>query len=91
MQCVEEEKILYLFYFLATQAQGRTLVFTNTIAVARRVVSILRLLKFSVHPLHAQLQQRQRLKNLDRFTAAEQEGDSPSMTGVWEAEPSSKG
>ena len=38
----------------------------------RRVASILKILGLAAEPLHAQQQQRQRLKALDRFKASEQ-------------------
>jgi ATP-dependent RNA helicase DDX24/MAK5 len=44
-------------------------VFVNSIDCIRRILPIFQLLKFPVYGLHAQMQQRQRLKNLDRFKA----------------------
>lgn len=55
-----------LYYFLLAHP-GRTLVFCNSIDSVRRLVSVLDLLQCSPLPLHASMQQRQRLKNLDRF------------------------
>lgn len=46
---------------------GRTIVFTNSIDCVRRLLSVLKLLQCEPLGLHAQMQQRQRLKNLDRF------------------------
>ena len=66
VECVEEDKLLHLFAFLR-EAEGRTLVFVNSIATARRVTRVMQLLRVPVVALHAQMQQRQRLKNLDRF------------------------
>ncbi|XP_065831355.1 ATP-dependent RNA helicase DDX24-like isoform X2 [Oscarella lobularis] len=66
--CTEEEKDVYLYYFLLNHP-GRTLVFTNTIDCIRRLKSLLALLKLDPLPLHAGMQQRQRLKNLDRFSS----------------------
>ena len=48
---------------------GRTLVFVNSIACLRRLVSIMQVLELPIYPLHAEMQQRQRLKNLDRCVA----------------------
>ena len=57
----------HLFQFLRGN-KGRTLVFTNTITVLRRVTSTLRLLQVAnVESLHGTMQQSQRLKHLDRF------------------------
>lgn len=41
---------------------GRTLVFVNAISAVRRLSAILKILGLPVHTLHAQQQQRQRLK-----------------------------
>lgn len=65
MQCSTEERDALLYALLALHP-GRTLVFTNAISTVRRVTSILRLLGVPASPLHASMQQRQRLKYLDR-------------------------
>lgn len=59
---------LYLYYFLLVYP-GRTLVFVNSIDCLQRVRSLLELLQFQPLPLHARMQQRQRLKNLERSVA----------------------
>ncbi|KAL7420114.1 ATP-dependent RNA helicase [Cryptotrichosporon argae] len=64
--CVTTDKDLYLYYFLL-RYPARTLVFVNSIDTLRRLVPLLATLGLAVHPLHSQLQQKQRLKNLDRF------------------------
>lgn len=66
IDCLLEEKDLYLYYLLL-RYPGRTLVFVNTIDCIKRLLTILQSLKIPVYGLHAQMQQRQRLKNLDRF------------------------
>lgn len=68
ISCVEEDKDLYLYYFLV-RYPGRCLVFVNTIAALRRVSAMLSLLQpcAVVCTLHAGMQQRARLKHLDRF------------------------
>lgn len=43
--------------------------FVNSINKARQLCRVLQLLRLPVYALHAQMQQRQRLKNLDRFKA----------------------
>ncbi|SPQ98557.1 unnamed protein product (mitochondrion) [Plasmodiophora brassicae] len=70
IQCLPEEKDAYVYYFLAKHA-GRTIVFMNSIASVRRFHALFTLLQFPVFPLHASMQQRQRLKNLDRFKASD--------------------
>ncbi|XP_066030068.1 ATP-dependent RNA helicase DDX24-like [Pocillopora verrucosa] len=66
ISCVIEEKDLYLHYFLS-RYPGRTLVFSKTVDCVRRLGSLSRILDFNPWVLHASMQQRQRLKNLDRF------------------------
>lgn len=64
--CEFAEKDYYLTYFLKKHP-GRTLIFCNSIGCVKRVTTILNLLGFNVLPLHASMQQRQRLKNLERY------------------------
>jgi ATP-dependent RNA helicase DDX24/MAK5 len=64
--CTEEEKDSVLYYFL-NKYPGRTLVFVNSIDCIRRLVAILSLCEVPILALHANMQQRQRLKNLQRF------------------------
>jgi len=66
--CTAEEKDVYLYYFLM-RYPGRTLVFVNSIQALKRLLPILQLLQVAAYGLHAQMQQRQRLKNLDRCDA----------------------
>ena len=47
--------------------QGRTIVFCNSIDCVRRLVNLFSLVGVKPLPLHAQLHQKQRLKNLDRY------------------------
>ncbi|PNF41284.1 hypothetical protein B7P43_G01468 [Cryptotermes secundus] len=64
--CALEEKDVYLYYFIQ-QHPGRTLIFCNSISCVRRLAQLLSLLQCRPLPLHANMMQRQRLKNLDRF------------------------
>ncbi|KAJ2808788.1 ATP-dependent RNA helicase [Coemansia guatemalensis] len=70
IDCLVSEKDYYLYYFL-TRYPARTLVFANSIDTIRRILPILRLLGINVFGLHAQMEQRQRLKNVDRFRETE--------------------
>jgi ATP-dependent RNA helicase DDX24/MAK5 len=58
----------YLYYFL-TQYPGHTIIFLNAIQQVRKVSNLLALLKLPAFALHAEMQQRQRLKKLDAFRA----------------------
>jgi ATP-dependent RNA helicase DDX24/MAK5 len=65
--CAEHEKDMYLYYFLHCHP-GRTLIFTNTVNCIRRLRSLLSILQLNPLPMHAGMQQRQRLKNLEKFS-----------------------
>ncbi len=57
----------HLLYYILTIYTGRTIVFVNSIDAIRRLIPLFTLLGIPVYPLHAEMQQKQRLKNLDRF------------------------
>ncbi|KAJ3680003.1 hypothetical protein LUZ60_016281 [Juncus effusus] len=71
IECGEEDKDAYLYYILSVHGQGRAIVFCTSIAALRHLAAILRLLKVNAWSLHAQMQQRARLKAMDRFRASE--------------------
>lgn len=64
--CSREHKDAYLYYILKRHP-GRTIVFCNSIGSVRRLAQLLTSLKCRPLPLHANMPQRQRLKNLERF------------------------
>ncbi|XP_053678346.1 ATP-dependent RNA helicase DDX24 [Anopheles nili] len=66
--CQMEHKDYYLFYFLQRHP-GRTLVFCNSIDCVKRLVSLFGYLNCNPLSLFGSMQQRQRLKNLERFTS----------------------
>jgi len=68
IHCDTTEKDIYLYYFLQ-QHPGRTMVFCNSIDCVRRLVNLFELMWTEPLGLHAQMHQRQRLKNLERFAA----------------------
>lgn len=68
--CPKQEKDIYLYYFLC-KYKGRTLVFSNSIDCVRRLTNLFRLLRRTPLHLHANMNQKQRLKNLERFNADE--------------------
>lgn len=63
-RCGEDEKDAYLYYILSIHRKGRTIVFCTSIAALRRISSLLNLLDINAWTLHAQMQQRARLKVL---------------------------
>ena len=66
--CLEEEKDIYLYYILGTSF-GKTLIFCNSKDCVRRLVSILKHIKIKNVALHSELDQKTRLKNLERFAS----------------------
>ncbi|XP_077277605.1 ATP-dependent RNA helicase DDX24 [Temnothorax americanus] len=68
--CTIDHKDYYLYYFLKRH-NGRTLVFCNSIGCVKRLATLFSILECKPLPLHANMQQRQRLKNLERFQADE--------------------
>jgi ATP-dependent RNA helicase DDX24/MAK5 len=66
ISCPEAEQDDYLYCFLASHP-GRTIVFVNAISSVRRLAALLKLLSLPASPLHAGMQQRQRLTHLDNF------------------------
>ncbi|XP_015887722.3 DEAD-box ATP-dependent RNA helicase 13 [Ziziphus jujuba] len=71
IECNEEDKDAYLYYILSVHGQGRTIVFCTSVAALRHISSVLRILAVNVWTLHAQMQQRARLKAIDRFRGNE--------------------
>ncbi|BGP37829.1 ATP-dependent RNA helicase [Rhodotorula kratochvilovae] len=66
VECMQNEKDIYLYHFLL-RYPGRTIVFLASIDGIRRLHPLLELLKVNAVPLHSGMQQRQRLKALDKF------------------------
>ncbi|KAH7887065.1 ATP-dependent RNA helicase [Phlebopus sp. FC_14] len=66
IECLPADKDAYLYYFLLRYS-GRSLVFLSAIDGIRRLLPLMQLLNLKAFPLHSQLEQRQRLKNLDMF------------------------
>jgi ATP-dependent RNA helicase DDX24/MAK5 len=87
--CTEETRDQYLYYVL-NRHPGQTIVFCNAISALRRVVALMKLLGIPAAALHANMQQRQRLKALDRFTSVRTTAhprarpeSTPSSTPPW--------
>uniref|UniRef100_A0AAQ5Z7N9 ATP-dependent RNA helicase n=1 Tax=Amphiprion ocellaris TaxID=80972 RepID=A0AAQ5Z7N9_AMPOC len=70
IHCQKDEKDFYLYYFLL-QYPGRTMVFANSIDCIKRLNTLLVILDITPLPLHANMHQKQRLKNLERFAERE--------------------
>ena len=75
LSCTRDEKDAFLLLLLRTRmAHGRTIVFTNAVTALVRLRSVLALLGFGgnsrLFTLQGNMQQRARLKALDRFKAS---------------------
>ncbi len=68
--CCRDAQDQKLYYFLL-QHPKRTLIFVNAISTLNKLTTLLQALELPVVALHANMQQRQRLKNLDRFKASD--------------------
>jgi ATP-dependent RNA helicase DDX24/MAK5 len=70
IQCGDLEKDLYLYAVLLLQPTHRTLVFTNAISTVRRLTPFLQSLNLPAFALHSDMEQKARLRSLERFKAA---------------------
>lgn len=68
IMCSIDEKDFYLYYILLN-FPGRTIVFCNSIDCVKRNVSVLNHLNISPIFLHGRMEQKQRLRNLERYTS----------------------
>ncbi|XP_017839841.1 ATP-dependent RNA helicase DDX24 [Drosophila busckii] len=64
--CAIDQKDYYLYYFVQRHP-GRSIVFCNSIDCVKRLATLFGLLNCNPLPLHANMIQKQRLKNLERF------------------------
>ncbi|KAK4701559.1 ATP-dependent RNA helicase DDX24/MAK5, partial [Phenoliferia sp. Uapishka_3] len=69
IECLMPEKDNFLYHFLL-RYPGRTIVFLSSIDGIRRLQPLLSLLGLNIVALHSGMQQRARLKSLDRFKAS---------------------
>ncbi|XBJ03119.1 hypothetical protein VPH35_022354 [Triticum aestivum] len=71
IECSDDDKDANLYYILSVHGQGRTIVFCTSISALRHISSLLRTLGINVLTNHAQMQQRARMKAVDRFREGE--------------------
>ncbi|KAJ3090556.1 ATP-dependent RNA helicase, partial [Physocladia obscura] len=64
---LDEDKDAAVYYLVTKYPNGRTIVFVNSIDMVRRLVPVFKLCGIDAVGLHSEMQQRQRLKYLDRF------------------------
>jgi ATP-dependent RNA helicase DDX24/MAK5 len=70
IQCGDLEKDLYLYSVLLLQPTRRALVFTNSINTVRRLTPFLQALNLPAFALHSDMEQKARLRSIERFKAA---------------------
>lgn len=66
VNCQADEKDIYLYYFLKTHP-GRTIIFANSKEIIKKINSLMAVLYFSPIRLCADMDQKMRLKNVERF------------------------
>jgi ATP-dependent RNA helicase DDX24/MAK5 len=69
IQCGDLEKDLYLYAVLLLQPTRRALVFTNSINTVRRLTPFLQNLNLPAFALHSDMEQKARLRSIERFRA----------------------
>ena len=67
LRCCINDRDACLIVLLERPPFVPTIVFVNSVAMIRRLCPLLRLLGINALPLHSQMPQRQRLKNIDRI------------------------
>ena len=67
INCLPNEKDLYLYYFLMDHPNSRSLIFCNSKDCLRRLSNVLKFLGFITLKLHSEMDQKKRLSNLERF------------------------
>jgi ATP-dependent RNA helicase DDX24/MAK5 len=70
IECSSKQEKDMMLYYLLTRYTGKSIVFVNSIDAIRRLVPIFSKIREGIVGLHAEMQQKQRLKNLERFTSS---------------------
>ncbi|ORY38134.1 DEAD-domain-containing protein [Rhizoclosmatium globosum] len=70
VEVLDEDKDAAVYYLLTRYPNGRTIVFVNSIDMVRRLCPVLQVCKIDAIGLHSEMQQRQRLRNLDKFRSS---------------------
>ncbi|KAK3900898.1 P-loop containing nucleoside triphosphate hydrolase protein [Staphylotrichum tortipilum] len=84
IQCGDLEKDLYLYSVLLLQPTQRALVFTNSINTVRRLTPFLQNLNLPAFALHSDMEQKARLRSIERFKAGEsaKPSSAPSVSSA---------
>ena len=67
ISCVPQDKDLFLYYFLNQHPNTRMLIFCNSKDCLRRLANVIRFLGHSPLTLHSEMDQKKRLKSLEKF------------------------
>lgn len=70
-KCSSELKDYYLYHLLKEYENKSIIVFTNSISHTKKLHSVFSMFEFKLSVLHSRMEQRQRLKNLERFSKQE--------------------
>ncbi|CAN3368122.1 ATP-dependent RNA helicase Mak5p [Diutina catenulata] len=81
IECGATERDLYLYYFLLMYP-GTSLVFANSIDSVKRLLPFLRNLEVSSFAIHSGMEQKQRLRSLEKFQAAIAAGESSVLVAT---------
>lgn len=73
VECGATERDLYLYYFLLMYP-GTSLVFANSIDSVKRLAPFLKSLGIAAYAIHSNMEQKQRLRALERFQAEIKQG-----------------
>lgn len=90
VECGAAERDLYLYYFL-TMYPGSTLVFANAVESVRRLVPMLESLGVPAFSLHSLMDQKRRLKAVERFKAAAASGEPNSSCVLLASDVAARG
>ncbi|KAK4166434.1 P-loop containing nucleoside triphosphate hydrolase protein [Cladorrhinum sp. PSN259] len=82
IHCGDLEKDLYLYAVLLLQPMRRALVFTNSINTVRRLTPFLQALNLPAVALHSDMEQKARLRSLEKFRAPAVNGASPILVAT---------
>lgn len=67
IDCMKEEKDLFLYYFLLKQP-GKSLIFCNSKDCLRRLANVLKCLRMTPIPLHGSMDQKKRIMSIEKFS-----------------------
>ena len=67
VKCIAQEKMLHLYHYIEKENCQKNIVFCNSVRSSRQVLNILSYCGFKVLGLHSHMQQRQRIKKVEKF------------------------